>query len=79
MKKKNPLYIVDPDNNVVEPATNKIDLLIKKYKLQGLIEFVENVFSLLVEQINSYPMMKAVFDFFNQLMKRFQLLANFGI
>lgn len=79
MKKKNPLYIVNPENNVVEEATGKFDLLIKKYNLQGIMDFLENLFSLLLEQVNSYPMMKALFELFDRLIRRVQLLANFGI
>ncbi|MDA8793010.1 hypothetical protein N9N67_07180 [Bacteriovoracaceae bacterium] len=79
MKKKNPLYIVNPENNVVEPATGKFDLLIKKYNLQGLLDFLSNLFSLLFEQVNSYPMMKALFELFDRILKRVHLLANFGI
>jgi hypothetical protein len=63
MKNKNPLYVVKGQN--VEAAQNFFDLLIKKLELEPLLNFLTQIFQVLLEQVKSYPilvMVKSVID-----------------
>lgn len=62
---KNPLYVVTNNGVDVEAASNLLDLLLKKTGLDQLIPILENIMSMLLSQVNSYPMfmeVKKIFD-----------------
>ncbi len=62
---KNPLYVVTNNGVDVEAANSLLDLLLKKTGLDQLIPILENIMSILLSQVNSYPMfmeVKKIFD-----------------
>lgn len=76
-KNSNPLYVVKGDQ--VEQANNFVDMLIKKFNLEPLIELMLNIFKTLLENVSSYPMFLLVKDFIDQMMARFELFKKFSI
>ncbi|MEE2670525.1 MAG: hypothetical protein VYA54_02375 [Bdellovibrionota bacterium] len=76
-KNSNPLYVVKGDQ--VEPAENFVELLIKKFNLEPLIELMMNILKTLMENVASYPMFMLVKDFLDQLMARIELFKKFSI
>lgn len=64
-KSSNPLYVVSNNGVDVEAANGIIDLILKKTGLDQLIPVLENIMSILLSQVNSYPMfieVKKIFD-----------------
>ena len=64
-KSSNPLYVVSNNGVDVEAANGIIDLILKKTGLDQLIPVLENIMSMLLSQVNSYPMfmeVKKIFD-----------------
>jgi hypothetical protein len=55
-KTSNPLYVVRNNGVDVEAASSIIDLLLKKTGIDQLIPIMENIMSILLSQVNSYPM-----------------------
>jgi hypothetical protein len=53
MKNKNPLYVVKGQN--VEEAKSFFDMLLKKFDLEPVFNFLQQVLTLLLEQVKSYP------------------------
>lgn len=76
MKNKNPLYVVKGKD--VEEASGLVDMLVKKLSLQPLIDFLKLVFQMLLDQVDSYPKLKAVHDFMNMVVARLSLFKNFS-
>ncbi len=76
MKNKNPLYVVKGKD--VEEATGLLDMLVKKLNLQPLIDFLKLVFQMLLDQVDTYPKLKAVHDFVDMVVARFALFRNFS-
>ncbi|MAE58543.1 MAG: hypothetical protein CME69_06655 [Halobacteriovorax sp.] len=52
--KKNPLYVVTNDGNVVEQAEGFMDAVIKKLGLQPAIELFNSLVGLLSDQVGNY-------------------------
>ena len=69
-KPKNPLYVVK-GNNVME-ASNIIDMLVKKFGLEPVI----NIIKMLLEQVKSYPMLVEVNKIIEDLMQKIRLLLQ---
>ena len=64
-KSSNPLYVVSNNGVDVEAASSIIDLILKKTGIDQMIPFLENIMSILLSQVNSYPMfleVKKIFD-----------------
>ena len=64
-KSSNPLYVVSNNGVDVEAASSLIDLILKKTGIDQMIPFLENIMSILLSQVNSYPMfleVKKIFD-----------------
>lgn len=80
-KTKNPLYVVKGDQ--VEEASGLLDLVIKKLNLQPLMDllqpFFQQLFKMLLEQVDSYPKLKAIHDFFETLVARLALFKSHSI
>lgn len=76
-KNSNPLYVVKGDQ--VEQASNLVDMLIKKFNLEPLIELMMNIFKTLLENVSSYPMFLLVKDFIDHVMGRLELFKKFSI
>ncbi len=52
--KKNPLYVVTDNGNVVEEATGFMDAMIKKFGLEPVLEIVNTLLSMLTGQVGNY-------------------------
>ena len=76
-KNSNPLYVVKGDQ--VEQASNFIDMLVKKFNLETLLELMMNILKTLMENVNSYPMFALVKDLLDQFLARFELFKKFSI
>ncbi len=53
MKNKNPLYVVKGQN--VEEAKSFFDMLLKKFDLEPVFNFLQQMLTMLLEQVKSYP------------------------
>jgi ATP adenylyltransferase/5',5'''-P-1,P-4-tetraphosphate phosphorylase II len=76
-KAKNPLYVVKGDQ--VEAAENFLDLMIKKFNLQPVIDFILFVFKFMMENIKSYAALEVAVTLFDDLLKRLELFKRFAI
>ena len=76
-KNSNPLYVVKGDQ--VEQANNFLDMLVKKFNLEPLIELLMNILKTLLENVSSYPMFLMAKDFLDQILARFELFKKFSI
>ncbi len=52
--KKNPLYVVTDNGNVVEEASGMIDAIVKKLGLEPALEIFNSLLSLLNDQVGNY-------------------------
>lgn len=78
MKNKNPLYVVKGNN--VEQAKNFLDLLVKKFNLEPMIDVVSSLLKLMLSQVSSYSGFVAVKAWFDQLVgKIFGTVTKFGL
>lgn len=78
MKNKNPLYVVK--GKEVQEASSIFDLVVKKFNLEPAINFLRNIFHLLLEQVENFAMFKAVKEFMDQVFQRIQDLGKrFGV
>lgn len=61
-KKKisNPLYVVRNNGVDVEQASGLIDLLLKKAGIDKIMPILENIFAILLSQVQSYAMFMEV-------------------
>ncbi len=66
MKNKNPLYVVKGQN--VEEAKSFFDMLLKKFDLEPVFNFLQQMLTLLLEQVKSYPMFVIVKTMIDQWM-----------
>jgi len=74
---KNPLYHVSADN-IVQEASGYLDLLIKKFKLEPIMQLIQQMvlplFNQLLSQVRSFAMLEAIKNWFDSIMLRFQAL-----
>lgn len=78
MKNKNPLYVVK-GKDVLE-ANSFFDLMIKKFNLGPAINILQNIFHLLLEQVENFAMFKAIKEFMDQMLQKIQDLGKrFGV
>lgn len=66
MKKKNPLYVIKGKD--VQEAGSIFDLVVKRFNLEPMVQLIQNIFKMLLEQVQNYSMFKAVKDFIDQMM-----------
>jgi hypothetical protein len=76
-KSKNPLYVVNGED--VEEASGVIDFILKKFNLEPAINFLNMLVEMLLEQVNSYPMLVAVKEFIDLILKRVELFRSLSI
>jgi hypothetical protein len=74
MKAKNPLYVVRGKD--VQEASSLFDLVVKKFNLASVLNFLHQLFNLLLEQVENFAMFKAVKSLIDQIMGR---IREFGL
>jgi hypothetical protein len=78
MKTKNPLYVVKGKD--VQEANNIFDLVIKKFNLEPVMQFLQNIFKMLLAQATSYPVFLVVKKYIDEVMaKCIAMMGRFGI
>lgn len=78
MKNKNPLYVVK--GKEVQEASSVIDLVIKKFNLEPMIKILNNIFQMLLEQVKTFAMYKAVKQYIDEVTEAVLSLARrFGM
>lgn len=68
-KVNNPLYHVSKDGKDVESVNNVVELLVKKLGLDPVVEFLETMFTYLVEHVQTYSMFIAMKDFVDEIIE----------
>ncbi len=77
-KSKNPLYVVKGKD--VQEASNMLDMIVKKFNLEPVMLFVQNILNMILENIKSYPTFVALKNFLDELIvKYFGLIKKFGL
>ena len=77
-KSKNPLYVVKGKD--VEEASNMFDMIVKKFNLEPVMLFVQNMLKMILENIKSYPTFVALKNFLDELIvKYFGFIKKFGL
>jgi ABC-type polar amino acid transport system ATPase subunit len=74
MKNKNPLYVVKGKD--VQEANSVIDLVIKKFNLEPVMNVLKNIFYLLIEQVQSFASFQAVKNFIVETLQRIHDLGK---
>lgn len=74
MKNKNPLYVVK-GKDVLE-ANSLFDLIVKKFNLGPMIRILQNIFQILLEQVENFAMFKAVKGFIDQIVEQIHTLGK---
>jgi hypothetical protein len=69
-KNSNPLYVVRNNGVDVEAANSILDLILKKTGLDQIIPVLENIMSLILSQVTSYPMFMEVKKMFDALFEK---------
>ena len=78
MKNKNPLYVVKGKD--VFEANSVFDLVVKKLNLEPMVQIIQNILKMLLEQIQSYPMLKFVEAYMAEVISKVMALGkNFGL
>lgn len=77
-KVKNPLYVVKGKD--VQEAKHLLDLVLKKFNLEPVVEFIQNMLKMILENIKSYPTFVAMKNLLDELMlKIFSLVSKLGL
>ena len=77
-KVKNPLYVVKGKD--VQEAKHLLDLVLKKFNLEPVVEFIQNMLKMILENIKSYPTFVAMKNLLDELMlKIFGLVSKLGL
>lgn len=69
-KNLNPLYVVKNNGVDVEAVNSLLDLFLKKTGIDQIIPILENIMSILLSQVNSYPMFMEVKKMFDALFEK---------
>jgi len=69
-KNGNPLYVVSNNGVDVEEAKSLLDLILKKMGLDQVVVLLENLLSVLLSQVNSYPVFMEIKKVFDQLFEK---------
>ena len=78
IKKKNPLYVIKGKD--VQEASSVIDLMVKKFNLTPVINFLNNIFKLLLEQVENMAMFQVVQKFIFEVIQNIRDLgARMGL
>ncbi len=77
MKNKNPLYVVKGKD--VQEAKSIIDMVVKRFNLEPMINILKNLFLLLLEQVENYATFQVVKAFIDQIIHKIhQVLKKMG-
>jgi hypothetical protein len=64
----------------VQEASNMFDMIVKKFNLEPLMLFVQNMLKMILENIKSYPTFVALKNFLDELIVRyFGFIKKFGL
>ncbi len=74
MKNKNPLYVVK-GKDVLE-ANSLFDMVVKKFNLAPMIQILQNIFQILLEQVQNFAMFKVVKAIIDQIAQQIQELGK---
>lgn len=74
MKNKNPLYVVK-GKDVLE-ANSLFDMVVKKFNLAPMIRILQNIFQILLEQVQNFAMFKVVKGLIDQITQQIQELGK---
>jgi len=74
---KNPLYVVN--ENTVEPAHGIMEFFLKKLNLEPVLEILKSIFTMLLEQVTSFPMFLAVQKFIDQIVAKIALFQRVSV
>ncbi len=66
----NPLYVVRNNGVDVEEASSLLDLFLKKMGLDQVVTLLENLLSVILSQVSSYPVFMEVKKVFDQLFEK---------
>lgn len=77
MRTKNPLYVVK--GNDVEEAQGVFDMLMKRFNLQPVMEFLMHIFRFLLENVKNYQTFIILKELLDDVMKRLELFKKFSI
>ncbi len=79
-KAKNPLYVVKDDGKgkVIEEARDLIDMIIKKFNLNPIIEFLNQLFVMLIQSIENYPTFMAIKEAIDNWLDQLQAMLGQG-
>jgi len=69
-KPVNPLYVVRNNGVDVEQASGLIDLILKKSGIDKLLPILENIFAILLSQVQSYAMFMEVKKIMDSIMEK---------
>jgi hypothetical protein len=70
-KTPNPLYVVSKNKKDVEEASNILDLILKKTGVDKVIPVLETILSLILSQVETYPIFIEVKKMFDKLFEKF--------
>jgi len=69
-KNVNPLYVVRNNGVDVEQAFGLIDMLLKKTGIDKVLPVLENIFAILLSQVQSYAVFMEVKKFMDTVLKK---------
>lgn len=78
-KKKNPLYVVTDEGNVVQQAKNRIEAFILKWGIGPVLKMVEDLWLMVLEQIkttNSFQVAHAWIGQFEVIIEKIAQLTQ---
>lgn len=74
MKSKNPLYVVK--GKQVEAAANWFDLFVKKFELEPVVAFLQQMINMLLAQVQTYPLFLVAKSLIDQLLVKLMPLLQ---
>jgi hypothetical protein len=78
MKNKNPLYVVKGKD--VHETHSLIEMMIKKFNLDPLVNIFKNLLTLLLEQVENYALLTVVKNFIDEIIQKMsQITRMMGI
>lgn len=56
-----------------------IEYMVEKFNLMPVIEIVNNIFQMILSQVTTYPVFKALVEFYDKLMARIELFRRVSV
>jgi hypothetical protein len=75
-RKKNPLYAVTNSGKDVEEAANLLELMILKFQLRPLIDFIKTIFEILLSSVKSSAQLETVQQFLEKIINLTSLFSK---